>query len=358
MPRPTKKQRTWSAAAFQRKLLARVSRLPPTWVGKLPGGPPDVDGRALEPVMRLLAGVASRRRQYDAVSLPRARAELAARVELVSGETPLLESIEDVRIPAEGRSIEARIYTPPDPPKRSPALVFFHGGGWVLGDLDTHHQLCAVIALETPCKVISVGYRLAPEHEYPAGVDDALAAFRWTVEEAPRLRVDPDRVAVGGDSAGGNFAAVVCQRSRDAGPAPCAQLLLYPSADGRRESGSQSAFASGYGLSREDLDWFYGHYLADPSQVLDPGVSPLLAESLEGLPPALVMTAGFDVLRDEGEAYARRLEAAGVDVWFEEASGLIHGFASMTGLPSGRRALDAAVGELARLFRDLARDSA
>jgi acetyl esterase len=224
---------------------------------------------------------------------------------------------------------------------RLPVLVFFHGGGWVIGDLETHDVLCRQITAAAEIEVVAVDYRLAPEHKFPAAADDAWAATRWVVENAGRLGVDPTRIAVGGDSAGGNLAAVVALMARDAGgPSIKYQVLLYPVTDVGTETGSYRDFADGYMLTRDAMKWFFDHYLTSPDDAKDWRVSPLRARSLAGVAPALIVTAGFDPLRDEGEAYARALRTAGVSVDYICYGGMVHGFAPMGRLiDTGNRAV-------------------
>jgi len=250
--------------------------------------------------------------------------------------------VEDRRIPGPGGEIGVRLYQPFAGGVQRPLLVYYHGGGWVVGDLDTHDGACRFLALQAGVNVLSVDYRLAPEHRFPAAVDDAVAAFRWAVLHAPELASDPARVAVGGDSAGGNLAAVVSQlTARDGGPRPAFQLLIYPVADLSTKHESYRLFREGFFLTEKQMDWYRGHYLSDESAARDPRASPLLAEPLKNLPPAYVATSGFDPLRDEGERYARKLEAAGVPVTLRRHGGLIHGFANATGVgTSSRRAME------------------
>lgn len=206
-------------------------------------------------------------------------------------------------------------------------VLYLHGGGWVCGDLDTHDRLCRALANRSGAAVIAVDYRLAPEHPFPAGLDDGLAALAWTRENAAGIGVDPRRLAVAGDSAGGNLAAVIALRDRDAGGAPPLrfQLLVYPITDGAMDTPSYSDNGDGYYLTRSGMGWYWGHYIggADP---LHPDASPLRAGDLGELPPAYVLTAEHDPLRDEGEAYAERLRAAGVPVRLRRRAGMIHGF--------------------------------
>lgn len=208
-----------------------------------------------------------------------------------------------------------------------PGLVFFHGGGWTIGDVDTHDVVCRQLALGASCMVFSVDYRLGPEHPFPAAVDDCFAALRWTMENAARLGIDPQRVAVGGDSAGGNLAAVAALLARDAGgPRIAYQLLVYPATDQRGATPSHERNAQGYLLTRDAMDYFRSAYLPDRADWTDWRASPLLAPSHAGLPPALVITAGYDPLLDEGKAYAEKLRAAGVKVEYREYADMVHGF--------------------------------
>lgn len=208
-----------------------------------------------------------------------------------------------------------------------PALVYYHGGGWTIGDLDTHDALCRQLANGAGCAVFSVDYRLAPEYPFPAAVDDCVAATRDLCERAQALRIDPKRIAVGGDSAGGNLAAVACLHARDGrGPAIAFQLLIYPAVDQRCGHPSHRENAEGYLLTRDAIEYFRSKYLPRREDWTDWRASPLLAESHAKLPPAYILVAGFDPLRDEGRAYAERLEASGVEVTLREYEDMVHGF--------------------------------
>jgi acetyl esterase len=234
-----------------------------------------------------------------------------------------------------------------------PGLVFFHGGGWVIGDLDTHDVLCRQLTAEAGITVVAVDYRLAPEAKFPAAADDAWAATRWVVAHADRLGIDARRLAVGGDSAGGNLAAVVSLLARDAGaPAIAFQTLLYPVTDVGIEWPSYREFAEGYLLTSQSMRWFIGHYLAAEKEAVDWRVSPLRAPSLRGLPPAVIVTAGFDPLRDEGEAYARALRDASVTVDYVCYGGMIHGFVPMGRLiETGNRVVSHVAASLRQALR-------
>ncbi len=251
----------------------------------------------------------------------------------LSSEPEVVANVENLTIPGPGGEIPLRIYTPGgDSP--FPIFVFFHGGGFVLCDLDTHDNLCRSLANRACCVVVSVDYRLAPEHKFPAAVEDAYAATQWVAKNAHRINGDPTRIAVGGDSAGGNLAAVVAIMARDQdGPTLKYQLLMYPVTDvSSSNTDSYRNYADGYFLTKGDGEWFCEQYLNCEEDRLNPLASPLLAPDLSGLPPALVITAEFDVLRDGGESYAKRLKKAGVSVKCTRYKGMIHGFMSMDGL--------------------------
>ncbi len=238
-------------------------------------------------------------------------------------------------IPGPAGPIPARHYRPAV--GFAPLLVFYHGGGQVIGSLDTHDDLCRKICRDGAVHVLSVDYRLAPEHKAPAGADDAFAAFLWARDHATDLGADAERVAVGGDSAGGNLAALVAHRARNEAPGlPALQLLIYPVTNYRDETRSQTLFAAGYYLTKHDLHWFRDRYLSGAQlDASDPRVSPLLADDLTGLPPALVLTGGFDPLRDEGQQYADAMRAAGVTVDHRQFGSLMHGFANFFPLGGG-----------------------
>jgi acetyl esterase len=277
--------------------------------------------------------------------------------ESMRSRTAALGPVEDVasradhRVPVAGGEIGVRVYTPAGAGPH-PALVFFHGGGWVIGDLDTHDGVCRSLTNAGRCAVASVDYRLAPEHRYPVAAEDSYAAFRWVLAHAGALGIDPRRLAVGGDSAGGNLATVVALMARDRGtPLPIFQVLVYPATDFGLDTPSYRENATGYVLTREGMRWFYGHYLAGPEQGREAYAAPLRAESLAGLPPALVQTAEYDPLRDEGEAYAARLRDAGVPVTLTRYPGMFHGFLRMTNiLDKARAARDEIGGALRKAF--------
>jgi acetyl esterase len=268
--------------------------------------------------------------------------------------TPTPPEIGTVRnVVAEGvhAAIPLRVYRPAGVAETTalPAYVYFHGGGWVIGDLETHDVLCRQLTAASGASVVSVDYRLAPEHKFPAAADDAWAATRWIVAHAGELGLDASRLAVGGDSAGGNLAAVVALLARDAGgPGIRLQVLIYPVTDVMRETRSYEDFAEGYMLTRDSMRWFIAHYLKSKDDARDWRVSPLRAPSLAGLPPALIVTAGSDPLRDEGEMYAGRLRDAGVLVDYVCYGGMIHGFVGMGKLLDAAHRAVALVGQTLR----------
>jgi len=235
---------------------------------------------------------------------------------------------------------------------RLPTLVYYHGGGWVIGSIETHDSTCRRLANKSRCQVISVDYRLAPEHPFPTPTDDALLAFRHIRDNAALFDADAARIAVGGDSAGGNIAAVLCQACKRAGePMPAFQMLIYPATDARRQTESHRLFCDGYFLTQELIEWFWQAYAPTGTDLTDLRLSPLLAADVSGLPPAFVLTAGFDPLRDEGRAYADRLIDAGVKTTYVNYPGTIHGFFSLTRfLKQGLRANDEAAAVMAAHF--------
>ena len=271
---------------------------------------------------------------------------------LVAGRRgPEVARVEDRRIPGPAGEVPVRLYRP-RPSGSLPLLVFLHGGGFVVCDLDTHDPLCRLLANAVDCAVLSVDYRLAPEAKFPAAPEDCYAATCWAVENARALGADPSRIAVAGDSAGGNLAAVVAQLARDrSGPKLAHQLLIYPVTNHAFDTPSYRENAEGYFLTRAMMQWFWDHYLERPEQGRDPLASPLLAKELSGVAPATVITAEFDPLRDEGEAYAERLRVAGVPVELQCYDGMFHGFFAMTEmLDTARDAMEHAAGRLRAAF--------
>lgn len=283
-----------------------------------------------------------------------ARANYLQMARLRPPSTALIAGSRDQRIPGPGGDLQLRLYTPAgDAGDGWPLLAFFHGGGFVVGDLDSHDSACRDLCAGARCVVVAVHYRLAPEHKFPAAVDDCEAATRWIADHAAELGGDARRLAVAGDSAGANLATVVARRLRDAGGPPlCAQLLVYPVTDHySRELPSMRDNADGYLLTRSGMAWFADHYLRDPRDIDDPDAAPLRAASLAGMPPTWIATAEYDPLRDEGEAYAERLHDAGVATELKRYDGAIHGiFVSASVLTLGRQMMDDACAWLRTRF--------
>jgi acetyl esterase len=272
--------------------------------------------------------------------LPELRQQLRMMVTLMDEPAPELPRIEDVRIPGPVGEIPARVYSARAGRAPQPTVAYFHGGGWVQGDLETHHGLCARLAQHADVMVLAVDYRLAPEHKFPAAVDDCVAAYRWLRTHGASIGADSTRVAVAGDSAGGNLSAVVSQLAASAGvPVPACQVLIYPAVDFSLETESHQELADGHIIPRDRIVWYMEQYLRGESDKADLRASPARAASLTGQPPAMIVTAGFDPLREEGRAYGDALRRAGVEVVYREFPGQIHAFVSLTkAIPQGMTA--------------------
>lgn len=262
----------------------------------------------------------------------------------------LVPKVKNLTIPTPAYDIHIRIYTPKGNAPM-PALVYFHGGGWVLGDLDAADSICFSLSSLAECVVVSVDYRLAPEHKFPAALEDAYTTLKWVVANAIELHIDPARVGVAGDSAGGNIAAAVALLARDKGePKLAYQLLIYPVIQNNFNTESYLKYASGFGLTRDEMIWFWQHYLVDETDAQNPYASPILAEDLSNLPPTLIITALCDVLRDEGLAYAAKLKDAGVSVQLWQGEGMIHSFVSIPQLDKGKEAIAYITTQLRQVF--------
>jgi acetyl esterase len=330
----------WVGARVLRLALA----LPGPVLRRLAGTPPaaaaGIHPEAL--VIGRLAEVGTSRTSDD-VPVEEQRRRMAIQARILGPAPALPVAVTDHR----AGDVPVRLYVPRDAEPSGPLLVYYHGGGWVQGSVSTHDGGCRTLAHGSGVRVLSVDYRLAPEHEYPAAVEDAVAAYAWAVEHAAELGADPARVAVGGDSAGGNLAAVVALAARDDGSLtdPVFQLLIYPVCDVAEKSASVLTFARGFLLTEEGMDWYIDKYLPDRARRAEPQVSPLRASDLAGLPPAFVATCLPDVLRDEGEAYAARLREAGVPVAAQRFD-QVHGFFNLTAARSSRLAVAQIAGAL------------
>jgi acetyl esterase len=271
------------------------------------------------------------------LTVEQARAADLAAIQATGGDPRPLHEVTDRTLPGPGGELPVRIYRP-EAGRPLPALLYCFGGGWTLGSIDTSDVICRELAAETGCLVVTVGYRLAPEHPFPAAVEDCHAALRWVAANAAELGADPARLAVGGDSAGGNLAAAVTLLARaDGDLALAAQLLVYPNTDQLADDASLRAADDPWLFNRHSVAWYARHYLARPEDATHPLASPLRAADLTGLPPALVITAEYDPLRDQGEAYARRLADAGVPVELSRYPGMAHGFFAMAGTVDAAR---------------------
>lgn len=309
-----------------------------------------VEGQVLAEDIAALLGLddLGDRSDLRRLALPTARARVAESVYVINTAPPSGVKHEDREVESAAGPIPVRVYTPEGSEGSTPAVVYIHGGGWVTGSVATHDGFCRRIAHGAGFRVVSVEYRLAPEHRFPAAVDDSLAATRWVLAHAEELGVDPSRVAVAGDSAGGNLSAVVARRTRGDARRPALQVLLYPALDATCLLPSHQTFGERYFLTRGMCAWYYDHYLGD-GDARNADASPLLAPDVSDV-PALIYTSGFDPLRDEGRAYAGRLRDAGTQVTYYELADTVHGFCLMTGVASARDATNGVIAEMKRLL--------
>jgi len=334
-----------------------IAALPRSAKRRIAGAPIRRDGLELDLDMQLLVKLNERdpRPPLAGGTPTEARDSLSHTVRVLSGPPIPLTSVQETTIAGAEGQLPARLYVPDEARDRDsgPLVVYYHGGGWVAGDLDTHDQPCRLLARSSGARVLSVDYRRSPEHRFPAPVDDALAAFRDAVARAQELGGDPTRIAVAGDSAGGHLAAVTAQQSAaDGGPAPAFQLLIYPVTDLVDTAPSRLTFAEGFILTKDNMDWYEEQFLGPDTDRHDPRVSPLHAEIHGATAPALVVTAGFDPLRDEGEAYAGRLREAGVRTLLRRHAGYVHGFAHALINGTGPREAIAETGGVLRAALD------
>lgn len=292
-----------------------------------------VDGREIDPGVGFLTAQAGKGPGVHTLPVEEGREATRQAFALMNAKRSNDVGVTELSIPGPGGSLHARHYWPINGKTNGALMVYFHMGGCVIGDMDTCDHFCSLIAAETGAGVISVDYRLAPEHVYPAAAEDAIAAFKWVRDNAAQFGGSAERVAVGGDSAGGHLATIVAQEMKRLGEqGPSVQLLIYPWVDMTDTDGSMQSCSECVPLNTETMHWFAGLYMPDNADKTGPLASPGLTEYLSGLPKALVYTAGFDPLRDQGETYARRLEAAGVPVTFREYGDLPHGYTAMSGV--------------------------
>lgn len=344
---------------LQGKAANLALRMPISWINILAGPPVTVDGRTLDGRTQWLLQLLARSGQppIEKSSVTEARSEYDAFMLEMGGRlAPIGEMVDRIVDGPTGR-LRVRTYRPAGAVARLlPTILYFHGGGWVMGSLEGYDRVCRYISSRTGCAVVAVDYRLAPEHKFPAAIEDAVASYRWLAENAADLGTDPARIVLAGDSAGGNIAAVAAQLLRDEPRPPCLQWLMFPATNLAFDSPSYESCGEGFFVTRAAMEWFRGHYLNNLSEIDDPRVSPLQASDLTGVAPALIFTNGIDPLRDEGKAYADRLTAAGVKTFHREFESLIHGFIGMRGaIQAAARAMDDMVTglrhELAQLGR-------
>lgn len=338
---------------MERLILALVALLPESLFGLCYGlRPVVIDGQKLNSKVRFLCDF-DRKTATPVRDTPveTTRANMERLAGALAGKKPRLKSIQDIEIPTVSGFLPARLYKPTDDPTL-PVLVYYHGGGYIRGSLHSHDGLCARLAKYGGFAVLSVDYRLAPEHKFPAAVDDAITAFNWAIQHGATYDLDPGKVAVGGDSSGGCLAAAVTQQAKVQGNAlPVFQMLLYPTLDAHLTAKSYQLFEDGFFLTYERIRDYRDMYLNTAAERDDYRASPLLNPNLAGLPPALIITAGFDPLRDEAESYGKALQAAGVGVGTVRFPSMVHGFMSMTALlPQAEKAVHQAADALRHVF--------
>lgn len=337
---------------IERGAFAALLALPPAATKLAAGKPHVVDGQTLDPQIQVGLKILTKigGPELDQLPVPKAREVLEQESWLFGGALAPVAESRDLTVPAPGGPIPARLHLPerPDGDRGPlPLLIWFHGGGWVLGSIDSHEPVARAFCHHAQVAVLNVGYRLAPEHPFPAAFEDAEAAFLWAHEHAEELGIDAERIALGGDSAGGNLsAAVSLSRTRAGGPTPAFQLLIVPAVDMVGHTRSTDLFSTGYFLTEANMEWYKDHYLPPGVDRSDPRASPLLADDHSGLPPAYIAVAGFDPLRDEGEAYAAKLRAAGVPVTLRRHRSAVHPFINILVTRMGQAAFQEAVGAL------------
>lgn len=342
--------------SHQKFIVRTLLKLPDGVLVKMSGGKPlAIDGRILDARAQLLAVQGARQPSITTLDPVAARNSTSEGLALLDGPLHPGVDVSELTMPGPGGPMNARLYLPRGAQGPLPGLVFFHFGGCVIGDLDTCHTFCSMIAGQAGIAVLNVEYRLAPEHKFPAQVEDAVAAYRWANDRAEELRMIPGRIGVGGDSAGGYLSVVVAQTAKREGfAAPAVQLLIYPVTDWAWKGGSMDSCAEVYPLTREIMDWFGAHYLNTPSEAADVRVSPMNAPDLSGLAPAIVVTAGFDPLRDQGAAYAEKLKSSGVSVQYRCEDSLPHAFTAMTGvIPAAKSACEKIARDVGAALRNV-----
>ncbi len=327
---------------LQSVIAKTMLKLPPSWLVRMSGGEPlELGGRVLDPHLQFITHGASRQPPMSSMPPQAGRAAAAAGLAMLAAKPEPGVTWEDFTISAEdGHDIPVRLYRPAAQDAASPMMVYMHMGGGVIGDLETCHAFCTMLAVATKGPVLSVDYRLAPEHKFPVGLDDCICAYEWALKSAERYGAPAGEAAIGGDSMGGNFAAIIAQQMlADGKPQPVLQLLIYPATSIVTDFPSRTTYGTTYPLSTDTMNWFMDHYLPEGQDRADTRISPAEAGDYQGLAPAIIITAGFDPLLDDGPAYAERLNRAGVETFYKCYDSLCHGFTAFTAAsPAANRA--------------------
>ncbi len=338
--------------SLQATIAKLLLKLPAGWKIKMAGGAPvELGGRTLDPNLQFIAHGAANQPPMSSLDPEVAQAAAIEGLGMFAAKPEAGVSFEDTTIPGNGgHQIPVRIYRPADQDPNAPMLAYWHMGGGVILNVEACHAFCSIVSKVAKCPIVSVDYRLAPQHKFPAGLEDCISAYEWTLKNAETYGAPSGRAAIGGDSMGGNFSAIIAQESTRRGmPKPDLQLLIYPATDLVTEFPSATTYGETYPLSTDTMQWFMKQYLPDEFDRANVLLSPAQETRLEGLPPAIIATAGFDPLVDDGAAYAEKLEAAGVGVEFKCYDSLAHGFTAFTGIvPAAREACF----EIAGMVRD------
>lgn len=328
--------------SLQATIAKLLLKLPASWKVKMAGGTPlEIGGRTLDPNLQFIAHSAAKQPPMSSLEPEIAQAAAIEGLGMFPAQPEPGVAFEDMTIPGKGgHDIPVRIYRPADQDPNAPMMAYWHMGGGVILNIEACHAFCSMVAKIAKCPIISVDYRLAPQHKFPAGLEDCISAYEWTLKNAEKYGAPAGRAAIGGDSMGGNFSAVIAQESTRRGmPKPDLQLLLYPATDLVTEFPSATTYGETYPLSTDTMQWFMEQYLPDGFDRANVLLSPAQETRLEGLPPTIIATAGFDPLVDDGAAYAKKLEAAGVAVQFKCYDSLAHGFTAFTEVvPAARQA--------------------